>query len=458
MVLDKKKLLIAIGLIGFLSILLLTGAKDTFWNAVALGGLMIYFWVFEVIPIYITALFPLILAIPLGVLDKSQLANAYGDSNVYLFFGGFILALGLEKWNVHEQVARGIIGFVGDSKPRILFGFLMSTGLLSMWISNTATALMMMPMAMAIIHALPEKDRKSKFAMFLLLSVAYAASIGGVGTLIGSPPNTQMASILENTFHVKVDFFQWMTIGMPISILMLLGTFLFFYLSMGKERKESHAEFQLHKAPWTKDQLVVVGIFLMVVLLWSFKDLLVPYIGFEYGDENVALFGGVLMFLLPSTDTKKPLLNWKDTERLPWGILILFGGGLALAKIMGENGVIEKLSETFSSMHDYSFYTILITVIVVAVFASEVLSNLAMVSIFVPLVAGFAIKHGVSIEQLAIPLTLGASLAFMLPVGTPPNAIVFSSGMLDVKQMVKYGFVLNVIGIALIFLCSILIL
>lgn len=458
MVIDKKKILIAIGLLGFISILIGTGAKDTFWNAVALGGLMIYFWVFEVIPIYITALFPLILAIPLGVLDKGELANAYGDSNVYLFFGGFILALGLEKWNVHEQVARGIIGFVGDSKPRILFGFLMSTGLLSMWISNTATALMMMPMAMAIIHALPEKDRKGKFAIFLLLSVAYAASIGGVGTLIGSPPNTQMASILENTFHVKVDFFQWMKIGMPISILMLLGTFLFFYLSMGKERKESHAEFELHKTPWTKDQLLVVGIFLMVVLLWSFKDLIVPYIGFEYGDENVALFGGILMFLLPSTETKKPLLNWKDTEKLPWGILILFGGGLALAKIMGENGVIEKLAETFSSMHDYSFYTILITVVIVAVFASEVLSNLAMVSIFVPLVAGFAIKHGLPIEQLAIPLTLGASLAFMLPVGTPPNAIVFSSGMLHVKQMVKYGFVLNMIGIVLIFLCSIFLL
>lgn len=458
MVLDKKKILIAIGLIGFLSILIGTGARDTFWNAVALGGLMIYFWVFEVIPIYITALFPLILAIPLGVLDKGELAKAYGDSNVYLFFGGFIMALGLEKWNVHEQVARGIIGFVGDSKPRILFGFLMSTGLLSMWISNTATALMMMPMAMAIIHALPEKDRKGKFAIFLLLSVAYAASIGGVGTLIGSPPNTQMASILENTFHVKVDFFQWMKIGMPISLLMLLGTFLFFYLSMGKERKESHAEFELHKTPWTKDQLLVVSIFLMVVLLWSFKDLIVPFIGFEYGDENVALFGGILMFLLPSTETKKPLLNWKDTEKLPWGILILFGGGLALAKLMEQNGIIEKLSKTLSSMHDFSFYTILIMVIVVAVFASEVLSNLAMVSIFIPLVAGFAVDHGLAIEQLAIPLTLGASLAFMLPVGTPPNAIVFSSGMLHVKQMVKYGFVLNMIGIVLIFLCSILLL
>jgi sodium-dependent dicarboxylate transporter 2/3/5 len=327
-----------------------------------------------------------------------------------------------------------------------------------MWISNTATALMMMPMAMAIIHALPEKERKGKFAVFLLLSVAYAASIGGVGTLIGSPPNTQMASILENTFHVKVDFFQWMKIGMPISILMLLGTFLFFYLSMGKERKESHAEFEIHKTPWTKDQLIVVGIFLIVVLLWSFKDLIVPSIGFEYGDENVALLGGILMFLIPSTETKKPLLHWKDTEKLPWGILILFGGGLALAKLMEKNGVIKELSEAFSSMHDYSFYTILITVIIVAVFASEVLSNLAMVSIFVPLVAGFAIDHGLPIEQLAIPLTLGASLAFMLPVGTPPNAIVFSSGMLHVKQMVKYGFVLNIIGIGLIFLCSIFLL
>ena len=454
MVIDKKKILIAVGLIGFLAVLVATGAKDTFWNAVALGGLMIYFWVFEVIPIYVTALFPLILAIPLGVLDKGQLASAYGDSNVYLFFGGFILALGLEKWNVHEQVARGIIGFVGDSKPRILFGFLMSTGLLSMWISNTATALMMLPMALAVVEAMPPAHRNSRFAIFLMLSIAYASNIGGVGTLIGSPPNTQMASILENTFHVKVDFFQWMKIGLPISIMMLLGTFLFFYLSMGKERKESHADFKINKTPWTKDQLLVVGIFLMVVILWSFKDLIVPYIGFEYGDENVALFGGILMFLLPSFETKKPLLHWKDTEKLPWGILILFGGGLALAKLMEQNGVIDKLSTTLSSMHDFSFYTILIVLIVVSVFASEVLSNLAMVSIFVPLVAKFAIDHGLPIEQLAIPLTLGASLAFMLPVGTPPNAIVFSSGMLHVKQMVKYGFVLNVIGIVLIFLCS----
>lgn len=448
----KSKLLISIGLLFFFTVLIITGAKSTFWNTIAIGGVMIYFWIFEVIPIYVTALIPLVLAVPLGILDKSELANAYGDSNVYLFFGGFILALGLEKWKVHEQVARGIIHFVGDSKPRILFGFLMSTGLLSMWISNTATALMMLPMAMAIIHALPVKEHKSKFALFLLLSVAYASSIGGVGTLIGSPPNTQMASILENTYHVKVDFFTWMKIGMPISILMLLATFAFFYFSMGKERKEKHTDFVIHKTPWSKDQLLVSSIFLIVVFLWSFKEVLTPYLGFTYRDENVALFGGLLLFVLPSFEHKKALLSWKDTEKLPWGILLLFGGGLALAAMLEKNGVMIELSKLMANLSTYSYFTIIAVLIILAVFASEVLSNLAMVSIFVPIVANFAIHLGIPVQNFAIPLTLGASLAFMLPVGTPPNAIVFSSGLLRVNQMVKYGFVLNCIAIGLIFL------
>lgn len=451
-----KNIILAIGLLFFISTITLTGGKDIFWNSIALGGLMIYFWVFEVIPIYITALFPLIFAIPLGVLEKSDLATSYGDSNVYLFFGGFLLALGLEKWNVHQQIAKGILKIVGNSKPRILLGFLFSTGLLSMWISNTATALMMLPMAMAIIEALPAHQRKGKFAIFLLLSVAYAASIGGVGTLIGSPPNVQMASTLESTFGVKVDFLDWMKIGLPLSITMVLCTYLFFYIAMGKERKEEHADLKLSELGWNKDQRIVLFVFLGVIILWSFKDLIVDWTGISYRDENAAILGGILLFLIPSSHEKKKMLEWKDTEKLPWGILLLFGGGLALAQIFEKNGVMAQLSKLFSSMHDYSFVLILIAVIVIAVFASEVLSNLAMVSIFVPLVATFALDHGVPIEKLAIPLTLGASLAFMLPVGTPPNAIVFSSGYLKVKQMVMYGLVLNIIGIILITLFSIL--
>jgi sodium-dependent dicarboxylate transporter 2/3/5 len=208
--LDWKRMLAAFGVFSFLMILISTGATNSYWNAVALGGLMIFFWIFEVISIYVTALLPFILAIPLGLLDTNDLAASYGNNNVYLFFGGFVLALGLEKWKVHEQIARRIINVVGDSKPRILLGFILSTGFLSMWISNTATALMMLPMAIAIIHAMPVAHQKSKFSLLLMLSIAYASSIGGVGTLVGSPPNTQMAAILQKNFHITVSFFDWM--------------------------------------------------------------------------------------------------------------------------------------------------------------------------------------------------------------------------------------------------------
>ena len=417
---------------------------------------MIYFWVFEVIPIYVTALFPLVFAIPLDILSKEDLAQSYGDSNVYLFFGGFILALGLEKWKVHEQVARGIISSVGESRPRILFGFIMSTGLISMWISNTATALMMLPMALAIIQALPKEDQHGKFSVFLMLSVAYASSIGGVGTLVGSPPNTQMASILEKQFNIDVDFFTWMKIGMPISLLMLLIMFSIFYFALKKEKQLNQHKFEIPKEKWNSDQVKVAGIFLTVVLLWIFKDVINNFSGINLKDENVAIFGGLLLFIVPAAN-KKPLLQWSDTKQLPWGILLLFGGGLALAEMMEKNGVIDQLSLGFNQLEGLNFGWILLVVVIIAVFASEVLSNLAMVVIFVPIVAAFANQYGISVLKLAIPLTLGASLAFMLPVGTPPNAIVFSSGYLKVKDMIKYGFLLNLIGIILIVLiCSIL--
>lgn len=450
----KDKLLLVIGMILFLAIFCFHGGESLYYNSLALAILMIFFWVFEVIPIYITALFPLILGIPMGVLVKQDLVDAYGDSNVFLFFGGFLLALALEKWKVHDQIAKGIIHIVGYSKPRILFGFLLATGLISMWISNTATALMMLPIALGIIHALPEEQKKSRFTLFLLLSVAYASSIGGVGTLIGSPPNTQMASILESEFNIHVDFLSWMKVGFPLSILMLIGTFVFFYFAMGKERQEKHVHFELEKQPWSRDQLKVITIFLCVVILWIIKDSITPILGFTYRDENVAVLGGVLMFLVPSSAENRSLLVWKDTEKLPWGILLLFGGGLALATAMEKNGIIASLAVLFKQLEGTSYAVLLLLVLVTAVFASEVLSNLAMVSIFVPLVGSFAVHSGLPVESLAIPLTLGASLAFMLPVGTPPNAIIFSTGLIEVKHMVKYGFVLNCIGILLMFICS----
>lgn len=453
---NYKSLILGFGLFLAAIVVLLTGGKDVLWNSVALGGLMIYLWVFEVIPIYVTALLPLVLAVPLGILDGTDLAKAYGNSNVYLFFGGFVLALALEKWNIHEQVARGIIHLVGKSKTRILLGFLLATGLLSMWISNTATALMMLPMATAVIHALPKTESHSKFPLYLLLSVAYAASVGGMGTLVGSPPNVQMASILEQNYGIEVGFFDWMKVALPISITMLLAIFLFFYLMLGKERNGDNNDFVLHKEPWNRDQIYVLLIFGAVVILWSFRELF-NQLGIPYKDEGPAVLGAVLLFILPGTN-KKPFLSWKDTEKLPWGILILFGGGLALAAMFEKNGVITELTKSFEQFNHLPFYLILIIIVTIAIFATEIMSNLALVTVFIPLIAQFALQSDYSIVQLCLPVTMAASCAFMLPVGTPPNAIVFATGQVHINQMAKVGFVLNIIGVLLVTIFSLLLL
>jgi sodium-dependent dicarboxylate transporter 2/3/5 len=362
-----------------------------------------------------------------------------------LFFGGFVLALGLEKWKVHEQIARRILLIVGDSKPKILLGFLLSTGFLSMWISNTATALMMLPMAIAIIQSMPLEHQKSKFSLFLMLSVAYAASIGGLGTLVGSPPNIQMAGILEKNFGITVSFFDWMKVAMPMSILLLLLAYFVFYIGLGKERNDKH-DFKLEKQAWTSEQLRALAVFGCVAVLWIFKDLINDLTGLSYKDESAAVLGAVVLFIIPQSNKKKTLLEWQDTEKLPWGILLLFGGGLALAAMLEKNGIVDVLIEVFKTYKDVSVLVMITIIVLIGIFASEVLSNLALVVIFVPIVATFAQESGYSVLQLCIPLTFGASCAFMMPVGTPPNAIAYSSGYIKMNDMIKYGFVMNIIS------------
>ena len=439
----------------FAIVILFAPSEDKlYWNSLALGGLMVLFWLFEVLPIYVTALFPFVLAIPLGVLDSSDLTSAYGHKYVYLFFGGFVLSLALEKWNVHKQIAEGIIRVVGTSKVRILLGFLLSTALLSMWISNTATALMMLPMATAILSNI-ESESNSKFPIFLLLTVAYGASIGGMATLVGSPPNIQMAGLLEEAHGISISFFDWMRIGLPISMAMLLLVFGFFYLMMGEERRhELHAAKSVRKK-WNANQLRVVVLFLTVVFLWAFRKPLTDYTGLTYTDEGVAVFGAIVLFFLPSTENK-PLLEWRDTSKISWGILILFGGGMALASMLGQNGVIDQLAGTFANFNGASLFVLLIVLVTIAIFGTELMSNLALVSVLVPVVAEFALDTEFSIIQLCLPITLASSCAFMLPVGTPPNAIVFSSGKLTINQMARTGFVLNLIGVLVVVLLSIL--
>lgn len=436
-------------ILGFFSSIVLTANSNLFWNASALGVLMIVCWVFELIPIYITALFPLIFAIPLKLISPIDLASSYGNNNVFLFFGGFILALALEKWKVHEQIARTIIHILGNSVERILLGFTASTFLLSMWISNTATALMMLPMALAVIHAMPKKEQKQKFPLLLVLTIAYSSSIGGMATLVGSPPNTQMAALLNKNFETTITFWDWFKFGFPISIGIALCMYVFFLFVLGKERKEKH-HFELKKEPWTSNQIKVLVVFGVVILGWIFRVPITELIGFKYGDEGIALLGAITLFLLPSKNETKPLLEWKDTEKLPWGILLLFGGGLALATIFENNGIMQSVNQILASYSGFSILTILFIVVFIGIFVTEIMSNLALVTLMVPVVGNFSLSLGLPPEYLCIPLTLAASCAFMLPVGTPPNAIVFSSGFIKIHEMAKIGFILNIFGVILI--------
>lgn len=455
--LNLKQLIIGFGLFMFAAVIFLTGGRDAQWNSIALGGLIVLFWLFEVIPIYVTALFPFVFGIPLGVLDAQDLTDSYGHQYIYLFFGGFVLSLALEKWDVHKQIAERIVGIVGTSKAKIILGFLISTSLLSMWISNTATALMMLPMATAVIANMAEA-KKSRFPILLLLAVAYGASIGGMATLVGSPPNLQMAGLLSKEYGIEIGFMEWMSVGLPMSLMLLLAVFAVFYIMLGKERKVKIHEIDGKRMKWNSNQIRVISLFMMVVVLWAFREPFNRWTQIGYTDQGVAVFGAILLFFIPAKKEKKALLEWKDTRNLSWGILILFGGGMALANMLQKNGVIDLLSQVFDQFAEQPMFILLTVVVTVAIFGTELMSNLALVSVFVPIIATFALKSDLSILQMCIPITLASSCAFMLPVGTPPNAIVFSSGILHINQMARVGFILNIVAILIVVSLSLILL
>ncbi|MDD2984037.1 MAG: DASS family sodium-coupled anion symporter [Crocinitomicaceae bacterium] len=440
-----KTIAVPLGFIIFALIILLTGGKSLMWNAGALGFLMVYFWILEIIPIYVTALFPLIFAVPLGLSAPTDLATSYGNSVIYLFLGGFLIANALEKWDIHIQFTRRILKLSGQSKVKILLGFLSSTAFLSMWISNTATALMMLPMAIAVIDALPEEKKEGKFPILLLLSIAFAASIGGIATLVGSPPNLIMAAILSKTFNIQIDFITWFKWGFPLSVILVAVVYFLFSFLLGKERNEKVDSFSLKHQKWTPVQLKVLAIFFLTVFLWTFKTVIANYTGFKYSDESAVILTASLLFLFPGEKKDQKLLEWKDTEKLPWGILLLFGGGLALADILFRTGIVDLVSNSFNSMIALPYLALIFVIVLITTFGSELLSNTAQVTIMIPVIALFAVTNDLPVIQLCFAVTVAASCAFMMPMGTPPNAIVFASGKIKMYQMAKIGFVLNLI-------------
>lgn len=456
-----KKIGLIAGPIVFLLLLIVgdSSSNPDTYKVLAVAGIMIVWWITETVHLAVTALLPLILFPMLGVLDSKELASMYGSRIVFLFMGGFMIALAMEKWNLHRRIALKIINAIGISPVRVLLGFMIATALLSMWISNTATTVMMIPIVGKVLSILQDKLRFNgkqlkAFSVILLIAVAYSANIGGTATLVGTPPNIQLAGIMEDQFDQQIEFSSWVAIGLPFSLILLTLTFFLFRLFLPKSMRKKNTDIHTYEIEQagniTYQEKVVLIIFIITALLWTFKKFVNELIPYELSDTIIAMAAGVSFFLIPSKKENERILEWSDMKNLPWGILILFGGGLSLALAMKKVGILQELADGFISLGIESPILILAGFTLIALFITEIMSNVAMVVVFVPVVAQIAVDTGVNPLYYSIPVTLAASCAFMLPMATPPNALVFATEKIKVGEMVRFGIILNIIAVILI--------
>ena len=441
-------------------------------KVLAVAAWMLTWWISEAMPIPVTALLPLVSFPALGVMSMKTAAAPYANPIIFLFLGGFIIALALEKHRLHERIALNLIRVTGTSGNGIILGFMIATGFISMWISNTATAMMMLPIALSVInllktredikpHELPTQERN--FAMGLLLMVGYAATLGGLATIIGTPPNVVFAGLLDEFYDIKLDFGKWMLIGVPVAIVLLLSTYIIITRILFPNNIENVKgtdeliERKLREmGPISREEKRVLIIFALTSFFWIFQELFntVVFKKELLNDTNVAMTGGLLMFIVPANFKKHVfLLDWKDTTRLQWGILILFGGGLCLAEGLQSTGIIQLIGKWLAGQGTFNAWLIF-GLILATVILSEFMSNVALVQIFVPVIFGIADGMNVNPILLAMPVTLGASIGFMFPIATPPNAIVFSSGYIRMKDMVRAGILLDIASIVILLLAS----
>lgn len=461
------------GPISFLLILLLVDSdfiSPGAYKVLAVAMWMIIWWITEAAPVPIAALLPLILFPFLGVMKMSEAAAPYANPIIFLFMGGFMIALGLEKHRLHERIALNLIRITGTSGNGIILGFLIATGFISMWISNTATAMMMLPIAISVINLLnternntPETTSvgERNFGIGLMLVIAYAANIGGIATIIGTPPNVVFVGLLDQFYHQKMQFGKWMLIGVPLSLLLLAACYITITRLFPNRLEKIYGADSLIKNKLVElgairhEEKLVMVIFSLTCSLWIFQQPLNLLFGKEIlNDTNIAMGGGSLMFIAPSNLKKFTfLLHWRDTEKLAWGILILFGGGLCLAQGLSNAGIIQAVGARIAEQST-SVNWLLFGLITASVFITELMSNVALVQIFIPVVFGIAVNLGLDPILLGMPVALGASMAFMFPVATPPNAIVFSSGHMKVKDMMRAGIFMNTISVTIIYLAA----
>jgi len=435
------------------------GLTAAAWHTAGIGIWMAIWWMSEAVPIPITSLLPLILFPVLGIAPIREAAEPYANPLIYLFMGGFILAIGMEKTGLHKRIALSLLRRVGTRPDAIIAGFMLSGALLSMWVTNTATTMMMLPIGLSIVALAggqSEKDMSPSLGPALMLAIAYSCTIGGLGTLIGTVPNALVAGFMEETYDIEVGFVQWMGVGIP---LIAVGLPLTWWLltrvlfDLGRDRIEGMdalitRQFAELGTP-SKDEKAVFRVFCVVVLLWLTRPLLTTWMP-GLSDTAIALAGALALFLVPSStpgDTweSRFLITWDDAKRLPWGILVLFGGGLSLAASISNTGLAAWLGTLISGISDWPVILIILSVTLLVIFLTELTSNTATTAAFLPVMASVALGIGQNPFLLTIPATLAASAAFMLPVATPPNAIVYGSNLLTIPQMARTGIWMNVL-------------
>ncbi len=443
--------------------------KVTYTFCVAI--LMAVWWITEAVPLSVTSLLPVALFPLLGVMDGRAVSSTYFNDVIFLFMGGFLVALAMEKWNLHKRIALNILCFTGVKPARILLGFMVASFFLSMWISNTATVMMMIPIVMSIINQLEDymgSKSSSKFSIGLLLGVAYSASIGGMATLVGTPPNLSFVRIYHIYFPnaPEITFSNWLIFALPVSIIIFGVTWILLYLSFKPRQDELtpidknifHNHLQsMGKTSFEEKSVFVV--FITLAFLWIFRAnlnfgsltikgwaSLFPK-GEFINDGTVAILMAILLFLLPSKNQKgKKLMDWATAVKLPWHILLLFGGGFALATAFKESGLSLWFGAHLAGVASFPPILIILSISLVITFLTELTSNTATTEMVLPILAGIAISTNINPLLLMIPATMSASMAFMLPVATPPNAIIFGTSRISVGQMARTGLILNLVG------------
>lgn len=428
--------------------------SSTLWIAI--------WWVTEAVPIAVTALLPIVLFPLTGALDIVTTTASYGHKYIFLYIGGFILAIAIEKWGLHKRIALHIIKLIGSNITMIILGFMIATAFLSMWISNTATSVMMLPIGMSIVSQLKDNPATPEseglvFGKALMLAIAYSASIGGIATLIGTPPNLVFAGYMSEVYDIEISFWQWFQFGIPISLLLL--TIAWFYLTRVafkfKEKKFPGGKKEIdalleNLGPMKKEEKIVLSVFVVTAFCWITRSFLLE--GFLPGidDTIIAMTAGILLFTIPAKKEGEQIINWEEAVKMPWGIILLFGGGMALASGFETSGLAVWFGTQMTLLQTLPLLLLIFIIIFSVNFITELTSNLATTAMLLPILAPIALNLNLNPYMLLVATTVAASCAFMLPVATPPNAVVFGSGYLRIPDMVRTGIWMNVISILIL--------